>query len=139
MSKEVSEGSLKDWDCLLYGAQGKPAYYAANSKFSFTKYYGGKMETVEVDIGDNPCRHMVDDHDFLAASLFCEWAYIINVDTGKLEVYKGFNVDPEAPGRYAALKEEDGDYRGVKLVAEFDLDTIGELGKGKFCQVCGEE
>jgi hypothetical protein len=41
------------------------------------------------------------DNRFLIDSLFCEWAYIINLDSGKLEIYHGFNHDPDAPGRYA--------------------------------------
>lgn len=42
------------------------------------------------------------DNRFLIDSLFCEWAYIINLDSGKLEIYHGFNHDPDALGRYAS-------------------------------------
>jgi hypothetical protein len=30
--------------------------------------------------------------DFAADSLFCEWAYVVNLDDQTLEVYKGFNT-----------------------------------------------
>jgi hypothetical protein len=39
---------------------------------------------------------------FLADSIFCEYAYILNLDTAELEYYRGRNTDAAAPGRYAA-------------------------------------
>lgn len=79
---------------------------------------------------------MLDSHDFLKDSLFCEWAYIANLDTGVLEVYRGFQRSP-GKGRYAAL-HDGSEYAPVSLVAELPLDTklvssmqklIKELGK----------
>ena len=100
----VSEQSFQDWYCLLREAQGK-----------LDKY-------LEVGI-------MPDNHDFLLDSLFCEWAYIINLDTSKLEVYKGFNRNQNGKGRYAKkyLKTEHREtveYYGVTLVAEIDLFNL---------------
>ena len=73
---------------------------------------------------------MPDSHEFLLDSLFCEYAYLINLDTLKLEVYRGFNQDPKAAGRYAAKQEkaEPGcrppEYFGVVLVIEFPLSKV---------------
>jgi hypothetical protein len=36
--------------------------------------------------------------DFAGDSLFCEYAYVVNLDTQSLEVYKGFNKEPLAEG-----------------------------------------
>lgn len=45
-------------------------------------------------IQKNP--HLLIHHtlDFAADSLFCEYAYVVNLDTDKLEVYEGFNKSP---------------------------------------------
>lgn len=69
--------------------------------------------------------------------MFCEFAYILNLDTGKVECYKGFNEDPAAPGRYASLQRDlwdneakagatkpDTKWYGCRLVAEFPMDAI---------------
>lgn len=69
----------------------------------------------------------LDQHNFLNDSLFCEFAYIINLDSNKLEVYVGFNLNPNAPGRYAKYtlyKNDEKVYYGVKLVEELDLSDL---------------
>ena len=71
----------------------------------------------------------LDQHNFLNDSLFCEFAYIINLDTNKLEYYEGFNLDPNAPGRYAKntlYKNDEKIYYGVALIKEFDLIDLFE-------------
>ena len=35
-------------------------------------------------------------------SVFCEYAYILNLDTAELEFYRGKNTNHAAPGRYAS-------------------------------------
>ena len=68
-----------------------------------------------------------DRLDFLYDSLFCEYAYIINLDSGYLEFYKGFNTNPNAEGRYAKFKsEDDSTYFGVKLMQEISLSEIND-------------
>ena len=59
--------------------------------------------------------------------MFCEFAYIINLDTNKLEFYEGFNLNPDAPGRYAKYtlyKNDEKIYYGVKLIKEIDLNDL---------------
>lgn len=77
---DVSTGKLDEWYVLLRKAQE-----------DFSLYTNGKLG------------YMIDNKDFVSDSLFCEYAYIINIDDQTLEVYQGFNHDPKAPGRYAAL------------------------------------
>lgn len=70
-----------------------------------------------------------DFSSFMHDSLFCEWAYIINVDTGMLEIYRGFNKDKCSEGRYVLPGKErewlpDETYYGVALVKEIPLEDI---------------
>ena len=44
---------------------------------------------------------MPDNLDFAQDSLFCEWAYVVDLDAGVLEVYKGFQTEPHDHGRFA--------------------------------------
>jgi hypothetical protein len=89
-----------DWYCLLRNSQGDLSVYE--------KY-----------------KYMIDSHDFLKDSLFCEWAYIINLDTECLEIYKGFNKDRNARGRYAALYTKDtAEYFGVALYKTIHLKNF---------------
>jgi hypothetical protein len=73
-------------------------------------------------------KYMVDGHHFLTDSLFCEWAYIINLDTRELEFYKGFNTDHNADGRYASSVRAEGSdkYCGVSLCGILSLDHISD-------------
>ncbi len=63
---------------------------------------------------------------FAGDSLMCEWAYVIDLDTGKLEVLKGFNKIPLVEGdRFfdvADLEHSDG-YEPLRRVAVYDLES----------------
>lgn len=63
---------------------------------------------------------------FAADSLFCEWAYVLDLDANALEVFKGFNKSPLAEGeRFFGMKDEDPkanpDYHPVRMVARYDI------------------
>jgi hypothetical protein len=65
---------------------------------------------------------MIDSAYFIEDSLFCEWAYIINLDTNCLEVYEGFNRD-RREGRYAQdAKPNEGGYLPCSLRTEISFD-----------------
>jgi len=91
--------------------------------------------------GDLNCNvktgYMIDSAAFLIDSLSCEYAYIINLDTKMLEIYKGFSKSP-GKGRYANFKDDqESEYYGVNLVNEIPLSEI----KGKTWEdmIPGEE
>ena len=71
-------------------------------------------------------RSFEDYQSFLKNSLFCEYAYIINLDNGTLEFYKGWNTNPKAKGRYAQFYAYDDDkrYCGVRLVKTIRLKKL---------------
>lgn len=102
MNLEVSERTPDDWYCLLRNAQG-----------SLEPYMNG-------------LHYMISSKEFLKDSLFCEYAYIINLDDLTLEYYEGFNKRINAAGRYAKTKPQDhsGEYYGVALKLVYDLKGI---------------
>jgi hypothetical protein len=105
---EVGNQSPYDWYCLLRGAQG-----------NLLAYLDGGI--------------MLDAATFILDSLFCEWGYIVNLDTEKLEVYKGFQRQPHDKGRFTRRKLPNGDASDrlypCALVAEFDLRKLPTKAK----------
>lgn len=69
-----------------------------------------------------------DSLAFVADSLFCEFAYVIDLDAGTLEVFRGFNKEPlAADERFANFTASDGDTNGympVKLLRKYQLDDL---------------
>ena len=81
---------------------------------------GHLRKTLEVGV-------MIDNRNFLNASLHCEWAYVVNLDTEKLEVYRGFQEKPHANSRFCTADTRPiNGYYPVALLAEFPLDSIPE-------------
>ncbi|MGB9803120.1 hypothetical protein [Desulfofundulus sp.] len=80
----------------------------------------------DLDVYLKGLRYMLNYRDFLADSLFCEWAYIINLDERIFEVYRGFQKqrDRNPRNRYRDMERCDEAYYPVKLVAEFPLENI---------------
>ena len=66
--------------------------------------------------------------EFAGDSLFCEYAYVIDLDANTFEVYEGFNHDPLPDGaRFAFLqgKEYSGaKYYPIKLLKSWPLDEL---------------
>jgi len=98
---DVSGGSPEqEWYVLLRGAQGNPSAYKGS------------------------LRYMLDGKSFLLDSLFCEYAYIINLDENVLEFYKGFNKEESGKGRYSSKRNSDEEYYGVTLEMTISLADI---------------
>lgn len=66
--------------------------------------------------------------EFAQDSLFCEWAYVLDLDNDTLEVYKGFNrtqVDPSERFYREGYKSHSGDqYYPVRFVASFPFADL---------------
>jgi hypothetical protein len=71
--------------------------------------------------------YMIESSSFLQDSLFCEWAYIFNLDTEMLEVYQGFQDEPHSKGRYSKLEAHHEKYQPVALIASFPLEGIHKM------------
>lgn len=68
---------------------------------------------------------------FAYDSLFCEWAYLLDLDRRVLEVYKGFNKKPVKHGRFRSTDPEMKDpsiigkeYHPVVLIDQTPLEFI---------------
>jgi hypothetical protein len=96
----VSNQTRTDWYCLLRNAQG------------------------DIFALKQGLKYMLNHKDFIKESLFCEWGYIINLDTNELEIYKGYQRRPNN-NRYACKADEDG-YYNCALIRSYPLDEISE-------------
>ena len=65
-----------------------------------------------------------DAKEFPLDSLFCEWGYLVDLDAGTLEVYRGFQKSSPTEGRWAGrptLEEQRADHEAhVKWCREND-------------------
>lgn len=99
---EVSSQKITDWYCLLREAQGNPFVYK------------------------DDCKYMLNGREFMYDGLFCEWAYIINLDQNTLIIYEGFSQKIE-PNRYY---NKDYEYH-LHLREEVPLDQLHKFDMEK--------
>ncbi len=75
-------------------------------------------------------KFLSDNTSFAADSLFCEYAYVIDLQKNTFEIYEGFQKEPLTPeDRFFALTETverraDDQYYPVKLVKTYSLDAL---------------
>ena len=105
----VGNQSENDWYCLLCGLQ-------------------GNIEELKRSALNRGKVYMSDGSNFIKASLFCEYAYIINLDTLKLEFWVGFQHKPQKGNRYGEKPNDDG-YYPCRLAAAFPLTEITETDR----------
>jgi hypothetical protein len=71
-----------------------------------------------------------DSRNFPMDSLFAEWGYVIDLDASMFEVYRGFQREAHAEGRFAdraareTYAEGVGPYYPVALVVGWKLDSL---------------
>lgn len=67
-----------------------------------------------------------NEENFAADSLFCEWAYVVDLDKNTFEVYEGFNMEPLAPeDRFFYLESKrSGKYYPVKMIGSYSLNEL---------------
>ena len=98
----VGKRTVQDWYCLLRELQGDLE----------------KLIQIPGEV------YMIDNHDFIKDSLFCEYAYIIDLNKEVLEFWIGFQRKPWAENPYGT-DCEDG-YYPCRKYAEFDLGADAE-------------
>ena len=114
----VSSQSYDDWYCLLRNLQ-------------------GNFEVYQKCIDSDSKVYMTDGIDFIQDSLFCEYAYIINLDDEVLEFYQGFQKKPQEGNRYGT--KTDRGYYPCKLALTIPLDELEDVDKIVKMMECGSE
>jgi hypothetical protein len=109
LDSSVSGQTASEWYCLLRQSQGKPEAYMKGLKY------------------------MIDNQSFLTDSLFCEWGYIINLDTGMVEVYRGFQKTKQDT-RYPVEKPDGQGYWNCKLERSMNIRAFIDLDLEEFEQ-----
>jgi len=70
---------------------------------------------------------LINSINFAGDSLFCEWAYLLDLDNEVLEIYRGFNKEElSKENRFYDIPLDHNEYRQVKLWKKFEF---GELSK----------
>lgn len=100
---KVNSRSANDWYCLLRNMQ-------------------GNLQLLKSVVQSAGKAYMIDNSSFIKDSLWCEYAYIINLDTGVLEFWKGFQQIPDPGNRYGC-ECSDG-YYPCRLELEIPLDLF---------------
>ncbi len=98
-----------------------------HKKYPFlTRDNGAEILNLIYDATGNDNLWLHDSSSFAADSLFCEWAYVIDLDKNTFEVYEGFNTQPLEEGqRFKDLKGEDNsDYSPVRMVKSYDIKNL---------------
>lgn len=74
---------------------------------------------------------LMNQEEFAKDSLFCEWAYVIDLDKKTLEVYCGFNQTPLKPKDrfYGNGEVNDGGYYPVRLLKSYSLTKLPTVKK----------
>jgi len=95
-------------------------------KVEFTEDYGAAKfnrddgSTILKKIAEGKSNILINELDFAADSLFCEYAYVLNMDTNELEVFTGFNKCELNKGeRFYSMTEKveaHSDYQPIKFL-----------------------
>lgn len=79
-------------------------------------------------IADGKVEFLTDNSDFALDSLFCEWAYVVDLDRDVFEVYEGFQKSAPKRGRWAGQQVTDDvrptEYYAVEMVGEFKVSEL---------------
>ncbi|MBN8643471.1 MAG: hypothetical protein J0L86_16790 [Flavobacteriales bacterium] len=103
-----------------------------------TRNLGGEILSKMLEYANQKEIVLVNSEDFALDSLFCEWAYVVDLDKNTLEVYKGFNQSAITPkDRFYNLYDKKNRYKPIKIVKSFSLDKLPDAEK--FISECNKQ
>ena len=105
----IGDKKETDYYCLLRKTQGDFEFYEELVKNPPSSMQGKMLPFIQ-------------NGTFILDSLYCEFAYILNLDTKHLEFWVGFQKEPDPKNRYGATKF-DG-YYPCKKFEEFAFEKI---------------
>lgn len=113
LNNKIDNGSYSDWTVKhpeLSRDLGAEVLYSI---------YDGKITKVNLMVG------------FASDSLFCEWAWCINLDTNCLDCFKGFQTEPlsnDQPFYFLQDKmDKDEKYYPIKMICSIPFDEISKF------------
>lgn len=104
LDKELDNYLMQSFGNLLSLSQGEPKYFKQGLKY------------------------IIDDISFMGDSLFCEYAYILNLDNNSLEFYVGANKK-DTNNRFSQYIRDNTGYKECKLTISIPFDIIRENQK----------
>lgn len=108
-----------------YVGEKSPAHW-----YNLLRELQGNMPALDKAVRSDADFYMIDSSEFIKDSLFCEYAYIVNLDTGMLEFWVGFQKEPDPDNRYGQEPQKnDGipDYYPCRLALEIPLSDTAAL------------
>ena len=69
---------------------------------------------------------MEDGRDFPLDSCLAEWGYVVDFDASAFEVYRGFQHEVHADGRFARPEPDEYGYFPCRLVASWSFSSLPE-------------
>lgn len=103
-----------------------------NKKYPYlSRDHGADILNMIYDSDKSDGKIVLRNHiNFASDSLFCEWAYLIDLDKNVLEVYEGFNTEPLDDDQRFKNMEVDNNgsgieiYYPIKCVKTYPLDNL---------------
>jgi len=88
----------------------------------FSRDHGAAVLNMVMNANDNIL--MTNSLSFASYSLFCEWAYVIDLDKNTLEAYRGFNKEPVPKGERFSIFTQTDSYYPIKHLQTWSLDKL---------------
>ena len=135
--KFINEDKQKEIDQWLKSIGCKDGWMNMEQSAQYQRKYpfltrdnGAKVLQMIMDSEDEEI-WLHDQTEFAADSLFCEWAYVIDLDKGYFEVYEGFQKKPLGKTqRFKYLEgKEENEYYPIRMVKKYDLDELPTMEK----------
>jgi hypothetical protein len=68
--------------------------------------------------------YILNSFEFGFDGLFCEWGYVLDLDNGNLDVYRGFFQYPSGLSGLWDRETEPGSYFPIQKIASFSFDSL---------------